>query len=195
MNKNNNVSKSNRGNFSVQRTVLVVDDEMINVAIMSAILADTFNVLTANDGKEALDILLGGEYKIDLVLLDVFMPVMDGYQVLRKRQKDSKLKRIPFIVMTAEAEIEKECFHLGVNDFIKKPYDNPDIIVARVKRMIELYEDRSIIKEVKRDKLTNLYSLYLFSTSIIRSSPDIKKFLLKKKKLFKKKWVVQGLHP
>ena len=49
-------------------------------------------------------------------------------------------------------------FLLGVNDFIKKPYENPDIIIARIKRMIELYEDRSILKEVERDKLTDLYN-------------------------------------
>ena len=180
MNKNNNVSKSNRGHFSVQRTVLVVDDEMINVAIMSAILADTFNVLTANDGKEALDILLSGEHKIDLVLLDVFMP-MDGREVLKVRNENPELKRIPFIVCTSDKNIEEECFHLGVNDFIKKPYENPDIIVARVKRMIELYEDRSILKEVEREKVTNLYNIEFFkkyAKQFDASFPDVQKDLL-----------------
>ena len=154
MNENKKISISNRGNFLVKKTVLIVDDEEINVEIMSAILESTFNVLTANDGKEALDILLKGDQKIDLVLLDVFMP-MDGREVLKVRKENPNLKRIPFIVCTSDKNIEKECFHLGVNDFIKKPYENPDIIVARVKRMIELYEDRSILKEVERDKLTN----------------------------------------
>ena len=148
-------------NFLIQKTVLVVDDEEINVEIMSAILKDSFNVITASDGKEALDILLNGEQKIDLVLLDVFMP-MDGREVLKVRQDNKDIKRIPFIVCTSDKNIEKECFRLGVNDFIKKPYENPDIIVARVKRMIELYEDRSILKEVEREKLTNLYNIEFF---------------------------------
>ena len=150
-----------KNSFLVKKTILVVDDEEINVDIMSAILEDSFNVVTANDGKEALDILLNEENKIDLVLLDVFMP-MDGREVLKVRNQNKKLKRIPFIVCTSDKNIEKECFHLGVNDFIKKPYENPDIIVARVKRMIELYEDRSILKEVERDKLTNLYNIEFF---------------------------------
>ena len=150
-----------KNSFLVKKTILVVDDEEINVDIMSAILEDSFNVVTASDGKEALDILLNEENKIDLVLLDVFMP-MDGREVLKVRNQNKKLKRIPFIVCTSDKNIEKECFHLGVNDFIKKPYENPDIIVARVKRMIELYEDRSILKEVERDKLTNLYNIEFF---------------------------------
>lgn len=154
-------SNSNRGSFLIKRTVLVVDDEEINVEILSAILEDTFNVITASDGKEALDILSNGENKIDLVLLDVFMP-MDGREVLKVRQNNPNIKRIPFIVCTSDKNIEEECFHLGVNDFIKKPYENPDIIVARVRRMIELYEDRSILKEVERDKLTDLYNIEFF---------------------------------
>ena len=152
---------SNRKMFQVQRTVLIVDDEDINLEIMSMILEDSFEVLKAHDGKEALDILLNEKHKIDMVLLDVFMP-MDGREVLKVRQDNPRLKRIPFIVCTSDKNIEEECFHLGVNDFIKKPYENPDIIVARVKRMIELYEDRSILKEVEREKLTNLYNIEFF---------------------------------
>ena len=161
MSENKKPIISRRSSFQVKRTVLIVDDEEINVEIMSEILKDTFNVLTANDGKEALDILLSGDHKIDLVLLDVFMP-MDGREVLKVRQENPDLKRIPFIVCTSDKNIEKECFYLGVNDFIKKPYENPDIIVARVKRMIELYEDRSILKEVEREKLTGLYNIEFF---------------------------------
>ena len=158
MSVNNN---TNHGSFFVKKTVLVVDDEEINVEILSSILEDTFHVIKANDGKEALDILLSGEQKVDLVLLDVFMP-MDGREVLKVRKENPDLKRIPFIICTSDKNIEEECFRLGVNDFIKKPYENPDIIVARVRRMIELYEDRSILKEVEREKLTNLYNIEFF---------------------------------
>ena len=147
--------------FETMNTVLVVDDEEINRSILSAILSDDFHVLEAGDGKEALDILKKGEHKIDIVLLDVFMP-MDGREVLKIRQNDPELKKVPFIVCTSDKNIEEECFHLGVNDFIKKPYENPDIIVARIKRMIELYDDRSILKDVERDKLTNLFNREFF---------------------------------
>ena len=147
--------------FAVKKTILIVDDEEINREIMSAILANDFHTLEADDGQKALDIISRGEHKIDLVLLDIFMP-MDGREVLKIRQQNPDLKKIPFIVCTSDKDIEEECFHLGVNDFIKKPYENPDIIVARIKRMIELYEDRSILKEVERDKLTNLLNRDFF---------------------------------
>ena len=143
--------------FLVKKTVLIVDDEEINREIMSEILKDDFNTIEAKDGQEAIDILLKGEQKIDIVLLDIFMP-MDGREVLKLRKNNPDLRRIPFIVCTSDKNIEAECFLLGVNDFIKKPYENPDIIIARIKRMIELYEDRSILKEVERDKLTDLYN-------------------------------------
>ena len=147
--------------FLVKKTVLIVDDEEINRDIMSEILKDDFNTLEAKDGQEAIDILLKGEHKVDLVLLDIFMP-FDGREVLKLRKNDPNLRRIPFIVCTSDKNIEEECFQLGVNDFVKKPYENPDIIVARIKRMIELYEDRSILKEVERDKLTDLYNVDFF---------------------------------
>ena len=145
-----------------KRTVLIVDDEEINRDIMSSILEGLFEIRHASNGQECLDIIANEHDVIDLVLLDVMMPVMDGKQVLAYRQKHANLKKIPFIVMTSDKEIEKECFLLGANDFIKKPYDNPDIIVARLQRMIELYDDKSIIKEFKKDKLTNLYSFDFF---------------------------------
>ena len=172
--------KGREGIFFVKKTVLVVDDEEINVEILSSILEDDFHVLKAYDGKEALDILLEGDHKIDLVLLDVFMP-MDGREVLKVRNQNPELKRIPFIVCTSDKNIEEECFHLGVNDFIKKPYENPDIIVARAKRMIELYEDRSVLKEVERDKLTNLYNVEFFkkyAKQFDANFPDVAKDML-----------------
>ncbi len=167
--------------LEIKRTVLIVEDDEINGDILSSYLEHDFLIIRAFNGKECLDILNRDDRIIDMVLLDIFMPVMNGYEVLKVRQKTPEIKRIPFIVMTADAEIEEECFHLGVNDFIKKPYDNPDIIIARINRMIELYEDRSIIKEVKRDKLTNLYSIEFFKKYCAQFNmrhPRIKKDLL-----------------
>lgn len=158
MDKKSNQLKNKNDIFSVKKTVLIVDDEEINRDILSNILMDDFNVLEAGDGQEAVDLLLKAEQKIDLVLLDVFMP-FDGREVLKIRQKEISLRRIPFIVCTSDKNIEEECFQLGVNDFVKKPYENPDIIVARIKRMIELYEDRSILKEI--ETLKERYSLII----------------------------------
>lgn len=166
--------------FDIKKTILVVDDEEINRDILSAILSDAFNVLEAKDGQEALDILLKEDQKIDLVLLDVFMP-FDGREVLKVRRENQKLKNIPFIVCTSDKNIEEECFRLGVNDFVKKPYENPDIIIARIKRMIELYEDRSILRDVEREKLTNFYNRDFFKKYAQQADtlyPDVKKDLV-----------------
>ena len=145
-----------------KRTILIVDDDEINGDILSSFLGGVFEIRRAFNGKECLDIISQEHEVIDLVVLDVMMPIMDGIEVLKHRQKSPLLKKIPFVIMTSDKEIEKECFLLGANDFIKKPYDNPDIIVARIQRMIELYDDKSIIKEFKRDKLTNLYTFNFF---------------------------------
>lgn len=161
-----------------KKTVLIVDDEEINREILNNIIKDEFNVLFACDGHEALTMMREQWGKIDLVLLDAIMPGMDGREILRLRQDDLRLKQIPIIVCTSESEIEIECFKLGVNDFIKKPYTNPEIIVARIQRMIELYEDRSIIREVKRDALTNLFKPDFFKKYAIKFDskyPDLKK--------------------
>ena len=103
-----------RGNFLIKKTVLIVDDEEINVEIMSAILADDFHVLTANDGKEALDILLSGDHKIDMVLLDVFMP-MDGREVLKVRQANPDIKRIPFIAILGSMTSSRSLMRIPIS--------------------------------------------------------------------------------
>ena len=142
--------------IQARRTLLIADDDEISGDILSSFFEDKYDILRAFNGKQALDIINSHIDTIDLVLLDIFMPELDGFAVLRERQNNSKIKKIPVIVMTGEGDVERECFKLGVNDFIKKPFSNPEIIIARVERMIELYEDRSIIKTVKVEKLTNL---------------------------------------
>ena len=86
MSEEKKIRNANRGNFSIKRTVLIVDDEEINVEILSTILEEDFHVLKAYDGKEALELLQKGDQKIDMVLLDVFMP-FDGREVLKIRQR------------------------------------------------------------------------------------------------------------
>ncbi|MBO6280194.1 MAG: EAL domain-containing protein [Bacilli bacterium] len=164
-----------------KKTVLIVEDEEINRNILSSIIKDDFNILIACNGQEALDSLNKYKKEIDLVLLDIFMPDIDGREILKIRQNRPDLKKIPFIVCTGERTIELECFKLGVNDFIKKPYENPEIIIARMKRMIELYEDRGIIKEVKKDKLTDLFGIEFFKKYAIEMDnkyPKMNKDLL-----------------
>ena len=160
---------------------MIADDDEISGDILASFFERDYDILRSFTGRETLQVISSHLDTIDLVLLDIFMPDLDGFHVLKERQENPDIKKIPVIVMTGEADIERDCFKLGVNDFIKKPFDNKEIIVARVERMIELYEDRSIIKEVKTDHLTDLYSFEFFKKFCLQfdaAYPSIKKDML-----------------
>ena len=145
-----------------KRTVLIVEDELVNQQLLGFILRGSYNVIFAKNGQEAIDILHSGEYRVSMILLDILMPVMDGITFLRLAPEDERIRSIPIIVLTSDNEMELEAFQLGAMDFIKKPYDMPDIILARVRRIIEFVEDREIIKDVEHDPLTRLYNRSFF---------------------------------
>ena len=144
------------------RKVLVVEDEEINRAILGEILKDSYEVLFAADGIEALDILNSHKDVISLVLLDLLMPRMDGHEFMERIREDEILKHIPVIVMTAEKDAEVKSIREGAADFITKPYDMPEVILARCERIIELSEDKTLISSTERDALTGLYSRDFF---------------------------------
>ncbi|MBQ9406156.1 MAG: EAL domain-containing protein [Desulfovibrio sp.] len=145
-------------NAFFRRTVLIVDDEPINREMLGAILGGDYEILHAGDGAEAMRMI--GDYgmTLSLILLDLLMPIMDGYEVLQKLSEDETLKRIPVIVLTSEKSAEVKSLGLGAVDFIPKPYDMPEIIRARVQRTIQLAEDAALIKSMENDDLTGLYT-------------------------------------
>ncbi|WP_037294157.1 response regulator, partial [Ruminococcus flavefaciens] len=146
----------------IRRKVLIVDDEYIEREILGAMLSDCYEVIYAADGAAALDIIRQEKYYLSLVLLDLHMPVLDGYSVLKVMHSDQELKHIPVIVLTSEKEAEVSSLQLGASDFISKPYEAPDVIRARVQHSIELAEDRIIIHETERDELTGLFNKQFF---------------------------------
>ncbi|MBR1737514.1 MAG: response regulator, partial [Firmicutes bacterium] len=146
----------------VKRRVLIVDDEPINREIMGTFLCGSYDVIYAENGEEAISLMRENCETISIVILDLLMPVMDGYEVLKIRNGDEKLKKIPVIVLTSEKSSEIESLKLGASDFITKPYDMPEVIIARVERIIELFEDRSIINSVNEDELTGLFTKDFF---------------------------------
>ena len=145
-----------------KRLILVVEDEMINREILGMILGETYEVLFAVDGKEALEKVNAHEDTLSLILLDLNLPDMHGLDVLRQIKADNRLARIPIIVMTSDKEAEVESLTIGAIDFIPKPYPQPKVILARVLRTIELSEDRDIIRWTERDQLTGLYNREYF---------------------------------
>lgn len=144
------------------RYVLVVDDQEINRDALGVILEDNYEVLYASDGEEALEMIHTHIDEISIVMLDLIMPVMDGFEVLKRMRDDEKTKNIPVIVLTAERDAELKALQLGAADFITKPFDVHEVILARVARIIELSEGRRLISAAEHDPLTKLYSRNFF---------------------------------
>ncbi|MDR2738748.1 MAG: response regulator [Treponema sp.] len=117
-------------------TVLVVDDVDMNVMILEEILKDDYNIMTASNGVEALDKLHKAEILPKIILLDVFMPEMNGYEMLEIMKSDNTLKRIPVIFITT-SDNESEGLAAGAVDFINKPF-LAEIVKLRVKNQLEL---------------------------------------------------------
>ncbi len=145
-----------------KRQILIADDEIINREILREMLQDDYELLFAADGEKALKLIRENENTLSLILLDILMPNKSGLDVLKDMRADSQLSQIPVIVMTAERESEVESLELGAIDFIPKPYPPVGVIQARLRRTIELTEDRDIIQSTERDPLTGLYNREYF---------------------------------
>ena len=117
--------------------VLVVDDVDLNVIILEEILRNDYHILTASNGKQALDILRKAAVLPKIILLDVQMPEMNGRELFEILKTDEALKRIPVIFITAENDSESELLAAGAVDFINKPF-TPIIVKLRVKNQIAL---------------------------------------------------------
>ena len=126
--------------------ILVVDDESrMRKLIKDFLVAKGFSILEAEDGEEALEVFEKNKNKISLIILDVMMPKLDGWSVLRQIRQDSK---IPIIMLTARGEEQDELFgfELGVDEYISKPF-SPKILVARVEAILKRANQG--IKEIK----------------------------------------------
>lgn len=127
-------------------TVLIVDDESrMRKLIKDFLMQKNYKILEAEDGEEALRIFQENEEKISVILLDVMMPKLDGWSVLRQIRQTSK---VPIIMLTARGEEQDELFgfELGVDEYISKPF-SPKILVARVEAILKRTAPDS--KEVK----------------------------------------------
>lgn len=144
------------------RRILVVEDDLINREILSLMLRDTYDILIAETGKQALELLESDYGTLSLVLLDLNLPDMKGVDILGRIKGNALTARLPVIVMTADQNAEVECLTLGATDFISKPYPKQEIVLARIRRTIELFEDRDIIRWTERDQLTGLYNREFF---------------------------------
>src|SRR5262245_45737232 len=139
------MNQSIYGRFSTElmsiptkKLLLIVDDTPTNVAVLSGVLKDSIRTKVATNGEKALAIAFGPE-KPDLILLDVMMPGMDGYEVCRKLKDNPATRDIPIIFLTAKTEEadEEKCFDVGAVDYIHKPFSAPTVL-ARVRTQLAL---------------------------------------------------------
>ena len=129
------------------KTLLIVDDEPTNLSVLSRILSPQFKVLAALSGARALQIAIAHPTP-DLILLDVMMPEMDGYQVLFSLKQNPLTADIPVIFVTAmdSSPDEKKGFELGAVDYITKPV-RPDVLIERVKSHLMLKQARDFMHD------------------------------------------------
>ena len=166
------------GEVHAKRKILVVEDNELNREILSSFLEEEFEVLIAENGEEGLKILVEHYRELSVILLDICMPVCDGFEFLRRRNTDKILSTIPVIVMTGSnsQDAELQCLDLGAVDFIPKPY-NIKIVMGRINSVIKLRESVQMITAVENDELTGVYTRQAFfyhAKKLLKLKPDEK---------------------
>ncbi len=133
------------------RRILIVDDERFHLNVMADLLGENHNILVAKNGLRALEVAVTKPVP-DLILLDVLMPEMDGYEVCRRLKSDERTRHIPVIFLTVKSDVEDEAygFDLGAVDYITKPYSAP-IVKARV--MTHLALSRALCELEQQNEL------------------------------------------
>ncbi len=145
-----------------RRYILIADDVESNREILGDLLQEDYGIYFAADGAETMEMLHAHKDEIAVLLLDLYMPEMDGRDVIARMQIDEELMSIPVIVLTVDQNAELESLKYGAMDFIPKPYPDIEIIKARISKCIELSENRELIRQTQRDKLTGLFNLGYF---------------------------------
>ncbi len=120
--------------------ILIVDDEPENIRVLAILLRGKYTATAVTSGFKALEQAVSETARPDLILLDVMMPEMDGYEVCRRLKSDERTRGIPVIFITAMGEVENETlgFQVGATDYITKPF-HPAVVEARVRTHIFPY--------------------------------------------------------
>ena len=138
--------------------ILIVDDSELNRELLAGMLGDEYEIYQVENGKKAIDILEENREQFKLVLLDINMPVMDGYEVLSIMKRRKWLDKLPVIVISAEisGESVKKAYELGASDYFVRPF-NVAIVLRRVRNMITIYDN---ISSNLKDAVTMLSTIF-----------------------------------
>lgn len=140
-----------------KRQILIVDDVELNRAILAELFQDSYEVLEAENGCQALELLEAHHDAILIVLLDIIMPVMDGFEMLQNMAHRTWKEEIPVVLITSENSDNAllKGYELGVSDIINKPF-NPNIVKRRVDNTIELYLHKRHLEALVRQQVETL---------------------------------------
>ena len=132
----------------MRNKILIVDDSFINRELLIEMLEDEYEVITCENGLQALELMEENYNELAIILLDLVMPVLDGVGFLKALQNKPIMKDIPILVISGETNVETEikCFDYGVFDFIKKPFDNR-LVKKRIKNAVDLYMYKNNLEE------------------------------------------------
>ncbi|MDE6748634.1 MAG: diguanylate cyclase [Lachnospiraceae bacterium] len=157
----------------MKNTILIVDDDRINLVMAQNLLQKEYKVVGVNSGKQAFKYL--EKYTPDLILLDIFMPEIGGFEVMKKLQEHKEWSKIPVIFLTADRkpETETECFKLGANDFITKPFE-PMVMLNRVRRTIELEGYRQDLQKRLDEKTREVELVTIEAITTVANTIDAK---------------------
>ncbi len=145
----------------MKNKVLIIDDAAFNREMLTEILEKEYEILTAEDGQKGIELLEIHQSEVGIVLLDLIMPVMDGYRVMEIMEEKGYLKHIPVLVISGEqaVAVERKCFDYGVTDFIRKPFDN-ELVMRRVRNMVDLFTYRNSLEEQVESQTMTLKRQY-----------------------------------
>ncbi len=142
----------------MSNTVLVVDDMEINRDILTEILNEEYRVEMAEDGQRALEMIEEKQDELAVVLLDLMMPEVDGFAVLKVMQEKGWIERIPVLIISGETSVkaERKCFDYHISDFIRKPFDNA-LAKKRVRNVVNLFQYQRNLEDKVQEQTKTLW--------------------------------------
>ena len=136
-----------------RQTIMIVEDDDINKLMLANMLEGKYNLVMAENGLKALELFEEQGSEIDLIMLDMVLPEIDGIGVIKRIRRSNHDANIPIIVMTAAINMEKEIFEAGANQLIAKPFDMPEVILARIENVLQLDRVNKLMRFSKLDYL------------------------------------------
>lgn len=156
--------------FKPRQNIMVIENDAEIQNTLQNILEECYNITVVGNAQDALLLLSDAPTTYSLVLLEINISGMSCAEFLQKRSIHDFLRNIPVIVLTGEGT-DEGCFKLGADEFIRKPFNSPDVILARCARIIDLYDNKNLISQTEKDKLSGLYTRDYFFEYIKQIMP------------------------